>query len=144
MTKIWTFIRHNSGICIGLFLVPLVLVYAYSCQSTIISLVRPGQRITRTELVAEVDYFLAQAESRFADLDRQDLVKGTIFNSFLDLAQGGAINPAGIALVLGNILGLGAVIDNVRKRTHINTLKGESLDVKIHESLKKILNPKES
>jgi len=123
MKKIYSFFRHNSGICIGFALLPAILVYAYSCQSTVISLVKPGRRISRTELVAEVDYFLAQAESRFADLERQDLVKNTIFNSVLELAKGGAINPAGIALVIGNILGLGAVVDNVRKRTHINTLK---------------------
>lgn len=123
MTKLWTFIRHNSGICIGFALLPLVLIYAYSCQSTVVSLVRPGQLITRPELVAEVDYFLAEAETKFDDLDRQDLVKNTLFNSLIELAQGKAVNPAGIALVIGNILGLGAVIDNVRKRTHINTLK---------------------
>jgi len=144
MTKLYTFFRHNSGICIGLCLLPFVLVYAYSCQSTIVSLVQPGQRITRTELIAEVDYLLAQAASRFDDLDRQDLVKNTIFNSLIDLAQGGAVNPAGIALVIGNILGLGAVIDNVRKRTHINTLKGDSLNGRIAKKVEEILKPQKN
>jgi len=91
----------------------------------VISSLEPGRKITRAELIAEVDFFLAQAESKIQDLDRQDLVKGTIFNSLVELAQGGTVNPAGIALVIGNILGLGAVIDNVRKRTFINTIKGD-------------------
>lgn len=136
MTKLYTFFRHNSGICIGFVLLPLILIYAYSCQSTVVSLVNSDIRITRQQLVLEVDTFLAAAALKFTDLDRQDLVKGTIFNSVLELAQGGTINPAGIALVIGNILGLGAVIDNVRKRTHINTLKGDTLNGKVREAVK--------
>jgi len=122
---IWSFIRHNSGIFVGFVLLPFILIYAYSCQSVVISSLEPGRKVTRAELIAEVDFFLAQAESKIQDLDRQDLVKGTIFNSLVELAQGGTVNPAGIALVIGNILGLGAVIDNVRKRTFINTIKGD-------------------
>lgn len=142
MKTIWRFIRHNSGICIGFILMPCILIYAYSCQSVVVSTLDPGKRITRPELVAEVELFLARAEAKFNDLDRQDLVKDTIFNSVLDLARGGQVNPAGIALIIGNALGLGAVIDNVRKRTHINTLKGDALNVKVKEKLKEILQPK--
>jgi len=144
MTKIWKFIRHNSGVVIGSAMIPFVLIFAYSCQSVVISSLSPGKKINRQQLVNEVDFFLAEAEAKFSDLDRQDLVKNTIFNSILDLAQGTTPNPAGIALVIGNILGLGAVIDNVRKRTHINTLKGESLNGKVKETLKEILQPKEN
>lgn len=125
LKEIWTFIKHNSGIVIGFALLPIVLLYAFSCQSVVVSSQDPSRRVNRAELVAEVDFFLAQAESKFDDLDRQDLVKDTIFNSVFDLAQGGNVNPAGIALVIGNLLGLGAVIDNVRKRTYINTIKSE-------------------
>ena len=139
MTKIWTFIRHNSGICIGTPLCCLVLFYVYSCQSMVVSLVDPNHKITRAELVNEVEALLASAETKFDDLDRQDLVKGTIFNSVLELAQGGTINPAGIALVIGNVLGAGA--DNIRKRTHINTLKGGNVNAKSKKSVKKILQP---
>lgn len=131
MLKIWTFVRHNSGIVIGFAAVPLVLFYAYGCQSTVKSLVNPSARITRPQLQAEVDYFLAQAEAKFADLDRQDLFKSTLFNAAIDFAQGKAVNPVGVASVIGSVLGLGAVVDNVRKRTHINTLKGGNVNVKV-------------
>lgn len=128
MTKIWTFIRHNVGISIGVPLCFLFLFYAYSCQSTVISLVKSDVRITRAQLVLEVDEILASAEAKFDDLDRQDLVRDTVFNSVLNLAQGKAINPIGIILTLAGILGIGAGIDNIKKRTHINTLKGERQD----------------
>jgi len=130
LTKIWSFVRHNSGIVLSTALLPFILIYAYSCQSVVVSTVFPGQKVTRTELIAEVDLFLAKAESKFQDLDRQDLVKGTIFNSLSEISQGGTVNPAGIMLMIGNVLGLGALIDNVRKRTHINTLKGGNVNGK--------------
>lgn len=141
MTKLWTFIRHNSGIFLSIPVCFLVLIYAYSCQSQVISLVNPNLLINRPELVAEVEAILVSAEQKFDDLNRQDLVKDTIFNSVLDLARGKAIDPIGVVLSLAGILGIGAITDNIRKRTHINTLKGGSLDVKVQESLKKILNP---
>lgn len=130
MNKILKFIRHNQGIMISTILMPIILIYAYSCQSVVISVISPGKKITRPELVAEVDFFLSQAEAKFADLDRQDLVKQTIFNSVLDLAKGGVPNPAGVATILFSILGSGAMIDNIRKRTHIKTLKGGNVNVK--------------
>lgn len=141
MNKIYAFIRHNCGIVLAVPVCFLILLYGYSCQSTVVSLSSPGLKVTRAELVFEVDQLLAQAELKFDDLDRQDLVKDTIFNSVLELAQGKSINPIGIAIALAGILGIGAVGDNIRKRTHINTLKGESLDAKVREKLKEILQP---
>jgi len=129
MRKILAFLRHNSGIVIGISLGFFIVLYAYGCQSVVVSMIDPSKKVTRQQLVSEVDYFLSQAEARFADLDRQDLVKNTIFNSVLDLAAGGDVNPLGILTVLGNVVGLGAVIDNVRKRTHIQTLKGGNVHV---------------
>lgn len=142
MKKIYAFVRHNSGLLIGLVLSPMVLFWAYSCQSTVVSIVNPSLRVNRAEMLAEVNSFLALAEVRFDDLDRQDLVKGTIFNHAVRLLKVGDIDPAGIALIIGNLLGIGAVIDNVRKRTYINTLKGETLNVQVKKTLKEILQPK--
>lgn len=124
MTKLWSFVRHNSGIVIGTILAVCVLVWTYGCESQVTSIVNPTILVNRGELSIEVDTFIAQAELKFMDLDRQDTVKNTLFNTAIDFMQGGRINPAAVALVIGNILGLGAVLDNVRKRTHINTLKG--------------------
>lgn len=140
MNKIWKFIRHNSGIVIGSFTIPLVVFFAYSCQSVVVSTIPGRGKISRPELIAEVDLFLAAAEAKFTDLDRQDMVKDTIFNSVAELAVGGTINPLGVAMVIANALGIGAVIDNVRKRTHINTLKGESLNAKVKEEVEKIVH----
>lgn len=124
MKKLWSFVRHNSGIVIGSIIAIAVLIWTYGCESQVRSIVNPIVIVNRGELQIEVDNFIAQAELKFADLDKQDELKSTLFNTAIDFMQGGNVNPAAVAIVIGNILGLGAIIDNVRKRTHINTLKG--------------------
>lgn len=130
MTKIWAFIRHNSGIVIGVIIAIAVLIWAYGCQSQVTSILYAPGLVNRGELQIEVDTFIAQAELKFADLDRQDELKSTLFNTAIDFMQGGKINPVAIALVIGNLIGVGAIGDNIRKRTHINTLKGGNANAK--------------
>lgn len=126
MKNIWAFIRHNQGMFIGVLLAIAVFTWTYGCESKVRSITNPIVIVNRGELQIEVDNFIAQAELRFADLDRQDQVKSTLFNTAIEFMQGGNVNPAAVAIVIGNILGLGAVIDNVRKRTLINTLKKDA------------------
>ena len=141
MKKIWAFIKHNSGIVIGTIIAAAVLIWAYGCHSQVTSIVNPTVLINRHELDLEVnaflaqqqlkvDTFLAQANLKVATLDQQDKIKNTLFSTAIDFMQGGNVNPVAIAITIGNILGLGAVVDNVRKRTHINTLKGSILNGK--------------
>ncbi len=126
MKNIWKFIRHNKGMFIGGAIALAVLIWTYGCQSQVTSIVNPTVLVTRAELKLEVDNYLAIAEIKFANLDRQDSIKKTLFNTAIDFMQGGNVNPAAVALVIGNILGLGAIIDNACKRTHINTLKSNA------------------
>jgi len=126
MKKIWAFIRHNSGIVIGTILCVFVLVWVYGCPSQVTSVTNPPELVTRAELDIEVSYFLEMTEVRYAELDRQDEFKQAVFAVAIGLLEGGTLNPGAIALLLGNILGLGAVIDNVRKRTLIQTLKSNA------------------
>lgn len=128
MTRIWAFIRHNSGIVISTLLVTVILVWCYGCPSTVVSIHNPPALVTRGELAIEVDHFLKQAEIRFSELDQKDEFKRTLFAMAMDFMKEGKINPLAVAITLGNILGLGAVIDNVRKRTVINVLKGGNVN----------------
>lgn len=126
MKKIWAFIRHNSGMVVGTILCIFTLIWVYGCPSQVTSITDAPKLVTRAELDIEVNYFLEMAEIRFTELDRQDEFKRTVFAIAMEFVQGGQINPAAVALTIGNILGLGAVIDNVRKRTLINTLKSNA------------------
>lgn len=125
MTKLWAFIRHNSGIIISSIVVFIVLAWCWGCQSEVTSIHNPPALVTRAELEVEVDHFLKQAEVRFAELDQKDEFKRSVYAMAMEFMSAGKVNPLAIAITLGNILGLGAVVDNVRKRTVINTLKGD-------------------
>lgn len=144
MTKLWAFIRHNSGIVIGIILVIAILVWCYGCQSKVTSISNYPVLVTRSALELEVDHFLKQAEMRFAELDQQDEFKRTLFAMAIDFMAEGKVNPLAIAITLGNILGLGAVIDNVRKRTYINTMKrmvsNGQIDKEVREKVPNIEN----
>jgi len=126
LTKIWTFIRHNPGITIGVLLSIAVLIWSYGCQSKVVSIVNSPILVTRGELELEVEHFLKNAEIRFKELDQQDEFKRTFFAMAIEFMKGGKINPIAIALTIGNLLGFGAVVDNVKKRTLIATLKNQN------------------
>lgn len=123
MDKLWKIIRHNQSLTFSTLLALIVLVWVYGCQSTAVSILNPPSKVSRAELQIEVDAILERAKLRFADLDRQDKIKSTIFNTAITFAEHGTVNPVAVAITLGNILGLGAIIDNRRKDVLIKTLK---------------------
>lgn len=128
MKKLWTLIRHNRGMTIGIILALAIIVWVFGCPSTVVSIHNPPEKVTRGELELEVEHFLKSAALRFRELDQQDEFKRTIFAMAMDFMKEGKINPLAVVITLGNILGLGAIIDNVRKDTHIKTLKGGNLN----------------
>jgi len=91
-------------------------MWVYACDSTVPSITRPGTKVNRSDLKAELEYFLAQADIRFAQLDRQDELKQTLFEHTTLWATTGVINPLGVLLSIGALLGVGATADNVRKK----------------------------
>lgn len=126
MSKLWQKLRHNQAIVISGILVLAVVAWVYGCQPSVRSIQGPDRRLTRPEFQDEVDYFAAQAASRFESLEQQEKLRQTIFNLSLEYAKGGSVNPVAVAITLGNILGLGAIIDNRRKDVVIKTLKNNS------------------
>jgi len=119
----WAGIRHNYAL-VGSFVIVLVaLLWIYGCESQVLSLKYPGQRVNRAELLLELETITSEAELRIKDLDKQDQFKDAIFNIALTAAESGTINPISVFLTLGNLLGVAAVIDNRRKDVVIKTLK---------------------
>lgn len=91
-------------------------IYAYGCEPKTKSLIDPDKKVTRAELVIEIDALAALSEIGIADLDRQDEVREMIINQALVIAQGGSVNPIGILTTLTAIFGIGAAADDVRLR----------------------------
>lgn len=133
------FASHNTGIVIGQLICLGVLIFAYGCQSKVASIISPGAKVTRAELLVEVDSFLAVADLRFADLNKQDKFRDEIFKHASLWAQGGIVNPMGLALSLASIIGIGATVDNVTKRRRENNaLKLYVTDIKEKAVIDKI------
>lgn len=125
------FASHNTGIVVGQLICFAVLIFAHGCESKVPSIVNPAQRINRGELQIEVDSFIAIASLRFKDLDKQDKFKTTLFEQVSLWAQGGAINPTGLMMMLFGIIGTGATVDNVTKRRRENNALRRYVEVKI-------------
>lgn len=123
MDKLWKLIKHYQASVISIVVSSIAVIWVYGCSSTVPSIVNPPDRLTRIGLQGEVDAFLAKAELRFDTLDQQDKLKSTVFNAAISYAQGGTVNPVGIAITLAGILGIGAAVDNRHKDKVIKTLK---------------------
>lgn len=119
--KLTAFFKRETGEIIAIVIVLSLTLWLYSCESRVMSLSGDKERLTRAEIKAELEAYLALARVRFEQLDRQDAFKEAVFNIGINIAEGGTINPLGAALLLGNIVGIGATVDNVRKRKVIST-----------------------
>lgn len=118
-----TIFNHERYQSIAVILIAALLIWTYGCPSKVDSLRSPGNRLTRTEFEIEVTSLLATAEVRLLDLDRQDNIKRLIYNNLLLTAQSGQFNLIGLVAAAATTLGIGATVDNVRKRRELKDLK---------------------
>jgi len=123
MDKFKKYLLTEMGQSISIVVILLLCVWIFGCQSKVESLNGTRQLVNRGELKIELDHILAKAELNFQELDRQDEIKQIIFNSALMMAKSGSINPIGVLTTFGAILGLGATVDNVKKRKKIKALE---------------------
>jgi hypothetical protein len=100
-------------------------VWLVGCESSVKSPFTPEQRVTRSQLIAQVESYNAGVKLAVASLDKQDLFRQYLVNEILAVAQGGTLNPSGIIVGLVGILGVGAVVDNRRKDTVIKVQKSQ-------------------
>ncbi len=115
--------NHERYQTIAILISTMLLLWCYACESKVTSLKSPDRQVTRKELRAELDYLLAEADYRFDKLDQIDAFKQTVFEHMLLWSQTGTINPMGVIASLLAVLGVGATVDNVRKRADLKTEK---------------------
>ena len=123
MKKLMEMFRHNQGLAVAIVIVIVVGFWTYGCDSKVASIMAPNQKVTRIELNLEVqmeakrleselDNLVALAEVREQELDRQDAFKAKLVEFGMVIAEGGTVNPIGVATGLLGVLGIGAVVDN--------------------------------
>lgn len=122
MKKLIAFLTLEAGqVVAGLFCLAIIF-WLYGCESKVMSLHNNGKLVNRAQIQLELDTFMTLAEIRYNHLDRQDAFKRALFDAALLTAQSGTINPYGVIATLLSALGIGATVDNVRKRVEIKKL----------------------
>jgi len=116
-------LKSEPGQSTAILAVAVLSIWLIGCQSKVKSLNGSNMLVSRSELENELSHILAVAELRFVELNRQDEIKQIIFNSAMLMAKSGAINPIGVLATFGAILGLGATVDNVKKRKKLKELE---------------------
>ncbi len=116
LTKLKCWFNHERYQIVTAILVCFFVSWMQCCASTTKSLLDPNQKVTRGELKAEMDLMLARCADRVEHLDQQDAFKNAIAENALLFTETGTINPIGLVTTVFGVLGLGAVVDNVRRR----------------------------
>ena len=114
--------NHERYQSISIIIAGVLLLFFYGCEPRVKSIIEPGTQITRSELDAEIEIFVAKANAGYTSLESQEKLREVLFEQALTATSTGTINPIGVLTSIGVILGLGAGIDNVRKRKEIKKL----------------------
>lgn len=123
------FLDHNAAVIIACVVCVLVIGWFYGCESQTQSLVSPEKKVNRAELTIEIDSLQKQADVRFADLDRQDILREEIGKTLAVTAETGTVNPLGVVTLIGSIFGIGAAATYRKKDTVIAALKNNNSNV---------------
>lgn len=116
LEKLKAVLNHERYELIAGIVCIFLVFYGISCESTVTSMLGGPEKISRSELSAEIELYMAKAERKFADLNRQDEFKVLLFDKVLMWTATGVFNPIGILPAVFTVLGIGAVTDNVRRR----------------------------
>ena len=123
-TKLFnTLFNHERYQSISVLITIAFLLYFFGCESKVRSVTNPERKITRSELQLELDTLVSKCEIGFSQLDKQDEIRNLILQQALIAANATSFNPIGLITSLGTVLGIGATVDNVRKRKEIKKIK---------------------
>jgi len=121
--KLKQLFNHERYQAIGVIVCIALAIWLVSCESQVRSIIDPTKKVNRNELQAEADYTLSLIADRMEDLSRQDELKKLLLQNALLFSEAGTINPYGLIVGIAGILGIGATVDNVRKRQTIKKLE---------------------
>jgi hypothetical protein len=130
LKKIWKFIECNRWVFIGPIVAFLLWGYALSCTPQTMSPLDPTRMVNALELETDLktwqkaqEITIIKFEAAGKDIEKQKQDNQAITQMIFDLATGGIPDMSGLAKLLLGGGGLGAVLDNIRKRGLIIGLK---------------------
>ena len=122
--KVLEFIRHYQGTVAAIVVCIALVVWGLGCQVTTQNPFNPAEKVTQSELEAEVQLYVTKVQNAYDDIERQEAIRSALLEAGLAYAQGGGVNPIGLATTLMGIVGVGAVIDNRKKDSVIKSKSG--------------------
>lgn len=122
--KVLEFIRHYQGTVAAFVVCAALVVWGLGCQVTTENPFDPAEKVTQSELEAEVQLYVAKVQTAYDDIERQEAIRAALLEAGLAYAQGGGVNPIGLATTLMGIVGIGAVYDNRKKDAVIKSKSG--------------------
>lgn len=117
-----TLFNHERYQTISIIVCGLLLLFFYGCEPKCKSITQPNLHVTRAELDIEVESIIAKANIGYASLEQQEELRQLLFQQALAAASTGTVNPLSLFTSVGILLGVGATVDNVRKRKEIKRL----------------------
>ena len=120
MKKMLKFVNENHHYIIAGIAIIICTVWTFGCPSQVNSILNPNQLITRPELKIEIDYFLAHAELKYLDLDRQDAIKQTLLDLGSTFAQTGTLNPTGLLNTAVSVAAIAFGLNQRKRRLNSN------------------------
>jgi len=116
LDKIKALLNHERYQMIAVVVICFFIIWLQGCPSTCNSLIDETRKVTRNELQAEIDLILARAADRVDSIEKQDAIKIALAQNAVLFTTTGTINPVGLVTTVFGILGLGATVDNIRRR----------------------------
>ena len=123
MKKVWKWIEHNRFVVMSPIIMLAIWILAVGCIPETPSPTDPTRLVNVVELEQEYKLFLIKYEFAVRDLELQQEQQNKIMEMITKLASGNVADWPGLVHLLVGGGGLAAVLDNIRKRTVIATLK---------------------
>lgn len=92
-----------------------MLIWAFGCESTVVSMMDPTKKITRAELELESDYLIGRLKCKLNELDKQDEIKQLMIDQANIFATTGTFNPTGLLNTGISIAAIAFGLDRNRK-----------------------------
>ncbi len=116
-------LNHERYQTISFLVVLALLIWFLGCEPKTQSLIDPTQKVSRAQLDIEIDTIISKSNIAYASLEKQEKLREFLFQQAITAASTGTVNPIALMTSVGAILGLGATVDNIRKRKTVKELK---------------------
>jgi len=123
LEKLKLFFNHQRYQSLAVLIICLAAIGIYGCNPKVSSLTSSKVKVDREGLDNEVETFLSHAEQQYKKLDEQDKFRELVLKSVIAYSNGTPINPIGFLTTVLGIFGIGATVDNVRRRKTESKLK---------------------